>query len=112
VASSAGGLAPLMTSQSMSAISPKKDPQKPQQHDIGLMPETLQSPGGWGGLLNWVAHPFEFRFSKRAASERCRALPAKKAGSPTNRGEARRYKVKGARLRKRPLQVRCARQAG
>src|SRR6266481_8328754 len=40
-------------------------------------------------------------------------FPAKATGTqkarPTKRGKARGYKVKGARLRKRPLQVRCAR---
>jgi hypothetical protein len=35
-------------------------------------------------------------------------FPARTVGTPTNRGKARRYKSKGARFRKRPLQEREA----
>src|SRR5260370_17578769 len=37
---------------------------------------------------HWVAIPLGFRFLKRAALERCRALPAKNAGSPHKPGQS------------------------
>src|SRR5467141_3225450 len=77
--------------------------------------ETTGLPPKGGGRKRRENPPLQGR--------RCRALPAKSAGVPTNRGKARRYKIedraarssresgvkpphsKGARLRKRPLQT-------